>query len=241
MRRCRFAPDRAKYLQLAIARPYKYLAMPFHTGFPQRDESGAVGFSRRLRFAAGPRRPPCGRPTADGWKRCYRLQAEREDPNARRSEAECVDLPPETRRNWLCRSRAGDRHSHTLSSNTWEPWATYFASHGYGFASIDVRGRGDSGGDFEPYVNEATDGHDAVEWLARQPFCDGHVGMWGGSYGGFNQWAVAREFPPHLKTIVPVAAAHPGVDVPFYNNIGQPYLIQWLASVSGDLLPGTRR
>jgi uncharacterized protein len=120
--------------------------------------------------------------------------------------------------------------------HTWEPWASYFASHGYGFASIDVRGRGDSDGEFEPYVHEARDGYDAVEWLARQPFCDGNVGMWGGSYAGFNQWAVAREFPPHLCTIIPVAAAHPGVDVPFYNNIGQPYLIEWLASISGNPL-----
>lgn len=118
--------------------------------------------------------------------------------------------------------------------HTWEPWGSYFASHGYAFASVDVRGRGDSTGHFEPYVNEARDGYDVVEWLARQPFCDGQVGMWGGSYGGYNQWAMAKEFPPHLKTIVPAAAAHPGVDVPFYNNIGQPYILQWLASVSGD-------
>ena len=117
---------------------------------------------------------------------------------------------------------------------TWEPWASYFASHGYAFASVDVRGRGDSEGKFQPYVNEARDGYDAVEWLARQSFCDGQVGMWGGSYGGYNQWAVAKALPPHLKTIVPAAAAHPGVDVPFYNNIGQPYILQWLASVSGD-------
>ena len=120
---------------------------------------------------------------------------------------------------------------------TWKPWASYFASHGYAFAAIDVRGCGDSEGRFEPYVNEAHDGYDAVEWLATQPFCDGHVGMWGGSYGGFNQWAVAREFPPHLSTIVPVAAAHPGVDVPFYNNIGQPYVIQWLTSISENSHP----
>ena len=68
--------------------------------------------------------------------------------------------------------------------------------------------------------NEPNDGHDVVEWLAKQPFCDGKVAMWGGSYAGFDQWATAKEFPPHLTTIVPVAAAHPGLDYPSYNNIG---------------------
>ena len=116
---------------------------------------------------------------------------------------------------------------------TWESWATYFASHGYVFASVDVRGRGDSEGEFEPYLHEGRDGFDTVEWLARQSFCDGHVGLWGGSYAGYNQWAIAAELPPHLSTIVPAAAAHPGVDVPFYNNIGQPYLVQWLTTFSG--------
>lgn len=119
---------------------------------------------------------------------------------------------------------------------SWDTWGRYFASHGYVFASIDVRGRGDSEGRFEPYLHEGRDGFDVVEWLAKQSYCDGPVGLWGGSYGGFNQWAIAAELPPHLGTIVPVAAAYPGVDVPFYNNIGQPYLMQWLTSLSG----GTR-
>jgi len=42
----------------------------------------------------------------------------------------------------------------------------------------DVRGRGNSGGEFEPFVNEGKDGYDVVEWLARQPYCNGKVTMW---------------------------------------------------------------
>jgi len=42
----------------------------------------------------------------------------------------------------------------------------YFASNGYVFLGIDVRGRGNSEGVFEPFVNEGKDGHDVVEWLA---------------------------------------------------------------------------
>ncbi len=92
-------------------------------------------------------------------------------------------------------------------SDTYHPRGAYFASHGYVFALVDVRGRGNSGGEFEPFAQEPPDGHDVVEWLAQQPFCDGKVAMWGGSYGGYCQWATAKEFPPHLATIVPVAAS----------------------------------
>lgn len=118
-------------------------------------------------------------------------------------------------------------------SDTYHIRGAYFASHGYAFALVDVRGRGNSGGDFEPFANEPRDGHDVVEWLAKQPFCDGKVAMWGGSYAGFDQWATAKEFPPHLSTIVPAAAAHPGLDYPSYNNIGMPYDVQWFTLTSG--------
>ena len=117
-------------------------------------------------------------------------------------------------------------------SDTYHARGAYFASHGYAFALVDVRGRGNSGGEFEPFANEPRDGHDVVEWLSKQPFCDGKVAMWGGSYAGFDQWATAKEFPPHLATIVPAAAAHPGLDYPSYNNIGMSY-VQWFTLTSG--------
>src|SRR4029434_9594138 len=55
-------------------------------------------------------------------------------------------------------------------SDTYHARGAYFASHGYVFALVDVRGRGNSGGEFEPFANEPRDGHDVVEWLATQPF-----------------------------------------------------------------------
>jgi len=118
-------------------------------------------------------------------------------------------------------------------SDTYHAWAAYFASHGYTFALVDVRGRGNSAGEFEPFANEGRDGHDVVEWLAQQPFCDGKVAMWGGSYAGFDQWATAKELPPHLATIVPAAAAHPPLDYPSYNNVGETYDMQWFTLTSG--------
>lgn len=111
--------------------------------------------------------------------------------------------------------------------------AVYFAKHGYVYALVDVRGRGNSGGEFWPFENEGRDGFDVVEWLAKQPYCNGKVTMWGGSYAGFDQWTVLKEFPPHLATIVPAAAAHPGVDFPFQYNIFGPYDMQWLTFTSG--------
>ncbi len=118
-------------------------------------------------------------------------------------------------------------------SDSYHARAAYFASHGYVFALVDVRGRGNSAGEFEPFAQEPHDGHDVVEWLAQQPFCDGKVAMWGGSYAGFDQWATAKEFPPHLATIVPAAAAHPPLDYPSLDNVGEAYDVQWFTFTSG--------
>ena len=109
----------------------------------------------------------------------------------------------------------------------------YFASHGLPFLLVDVRGRGNSEGTFKPFSQEVDDGYDVVEWLAKQPFCNGKVAMWGGSYAGYDQWATAKNRPPHLATIVPAAAAFPGVDFPWRNNIGSQYLLQWLQFTAG--------
>lgn len=117
--------------------------------------------------------------------------------------------------------------------DTYTDRALYFAKHGYVYALVDVRGRGNSGGEFWPFENEGRDGHDVVEWLAKQPYCNGKVAMWGGSYAGFDQWTVLKEFPPHLATIVPAAAGHPGVDFPFVYNIFDPYIMQWFSLTSG--------
>ena len=117
--------------------------------------------------------------------------------------------------------------------DTYTDRAMYFAQHGYVYALVDVRGRGNSGGTFEPFANDARDGYDIVEWFAKQPFCNGKVTMWGGSYAGFDQWTTLKSFPPHLATIVPAAAAHPGVDFPFTFSIFAPYDEQWLTFTSG--------
>jgi putative CocE/NonD family hydrolase len=118
-------------------------------------------------------------------------------------------------------------------SQSYHDRGMYFAAHGYVFLTVDVRGRGNSEGEFMPLLQEARDGHDIVEWLAGQSWCNGKVSMWGGSYAGYDQWATAKEFPPHLVTIVPVASPYAGVDFPRRNNIAYPYDMQWLTFTSG--------
>ena len=101
------------------------------------------------------------------------------------------------------------------------------------FLTVDVRGRGNSEGSFRPFIQEAKDGYDVVEWLAKQPYCNGKIAMWGGSYAGYDQWATAKEFPPHLATIVPVASPAAGVDFAARGNMSPPYEMQWLSFTSG--------
>jgi putative CocE/NonD family hydrolase len=118
-------------------------------------------------------------------------------------------------------------------ADSYQDRALYFARHGYVYALVDVRGRGDSGGLFDPFAQEPRDGYDVVEWLAKQPWANGKVAMWGGSYAGYDQWATAKERPPHLVTIVPAAAVRPGVDFPYQRGIFYSYDMQWLTFTSG--------
>jgi uncharacterized protein len=83
------------------------------------------------------------------------------------------------------------------------------ASHGYIYAFVQSRGRGDSEGSFDAMAQESHDGYDVVEWFAKQPWCNGKVGMAGGSYAGGDQWITAATRPPHFTTIIPAASAHP--------------------------------
>ena len=112
----------------------------------------------------------------------------------------------------------------------------YFAQHGYVFVAVDSRGRGNSDGAFIPGRVEAKDGFDAIEWIARQPWCDGQVATMGGSWLGFTQWSIAKEFPPHLKAMAPTAAVYPGVDYPQRFGIFGAYALRWLTYVHGRTL-----
>jgi hypothetical protein len=80
--------------------------------------------------------------------------------------------------------------------------AKFFARNGYVVALQDDRGTYDSEGVQYKYIGMGRDGYDAVEWLARLPYTDGQVGMWGTSYAAHTQATAAILNPPHLKTLV---------------------------------------
>jgi predicted acyl esterase len=86
----------------------------------------------------------------------------------------------------------------------WMPFlASHFTARGYAFLPQDVRGKFRSEGEAVAFVNEAPDGYDALDWIVRQPWSNGDVGMWGDSYYGFTQWAAVAGGHPALKAIVP--------------------------------------
>jgi hypothetical protein len=116
------------------------------------------------------------------------------------------------------------------TSDSFHKEAMHLAQHGYAFAAVDVRGRGNSGGTFVPWFNDGRDGADVVEWLARQPWSNGKVGMFGESYLGRAVWSTLKENPPHLAAAAPIA---PGYPVLFWNNILTPDMMQGLLQMAG--------
>lgn len=111
--------------------------------------------------------------------------------------------------------------------------AVRFAGHGYVYVSVDVRGRGTSGGKFTPLYGNGPDGADVIAWLTKQPWCDGRVVTRGGSYRGMAQWQIIAEHPPHLAAAVPTASVYPGWDFPQPKGIFMSYMARWLAYTSG--------
>jgi len=83
--------------------------------------------------------------------------------------------------------------------------AHYFASHGYLVVVQDSRGRFSSEGAWYPFIYDALDGYDTVEWAAGLPGSSGRVGTFGQSYGCIVQYLTAAQRPPHLVTCVPTS------------------------------------
>jgi putative CocE/NonD family hydrolase len=113
--------------------------------------------------------------------------------------------------------------------------AATWNARGYGLLVQDVRGRGDSDGEFTPYRHDGRDGHDTIEWAAAQDWCDGNVATQGASYGGRISWLTALEQPPHLRAmIVSVAPSDPFVEWP---TSGQsPMGLSWFRLVDRRLM-----
>lgn len=117
-------------------------------------------------------------------------------------------------------------------SDEGQKWGPYMVKHGYVYVHADVRGRGNSEGEFYPIENDGADGAQVVEWIAKQPWCSGQVAMRGGSYRGGVQWQIMKHFPKALKTTIPTASVCVGIDVPILKNIFYSYTARWLAFTS---------
>jgi putative CocE/NonD family hydrolase len=94
----------------------------------------------------------------------------------------------------------------------------WFARHGYNVVIQDVRGRGDSQGEFYPFRNEARDGAETIAWLRTRPEANGRIGMYGFSYQGLTQLLAAAEQPEGLVCIAPGMTACDLYHGWFYHN-----------------------
>ena len=90
-----------------------------------------------------------------------------------------------------------------------------------------TRGKGCSPGGTVPYEHDGADAAALVDWIAAQPWSDGKVGMYGGSYSGFTPWAAAKHQPKALRSIMVGAPVAPGVDVPMEGNVVWNFIYAW--------------
>lgn len=113
--------------------------------------------------------------------------------------------------------------------------AGWFARRGYAVVIADSRGRFDSDGDWDPFnPKHKTDGYDLVEWIAKQPWCSGKVGMTGASYMGWTQWWTATQAPPSLKAIAPeVAPPDQFYNGPYQQGVLVCWMMDWAPMMAG--------
>jgi hypothetical protein len=93
-----------------------------------------------------------------------------------------------------------------------ELWSV-FAERGYHVVVQTTRGRLDSGGNFEPLVDSRSDGQTTIEWIGKQKWFNGNLGMWGQSALGYVQFAASPSAPEYLKAIMPAIITSSGYNL----------------------------
>lgn len=114
-------------------------------------------------------------------------------------------------------------------------FALFAAEQGYAVVLQDTRGRWASEGDSYPFVSEKDDGFDTLVWLTEQMWCNGKVGMFGGSYVGYTQYAAAASGHPALKTIIPAITFTNASEIFYYGGAAA-----WGAALTWSLLSGAQ-
>lgn len=108
-----------------------------------------------------------------------------------------------------------------------------FVRRGYAVLIQDVRGRNCSEGEWNPMYHEQEDGNDTLNWIAGQSWSSGDIGMYGGSYLGYVQWAAASSGNPHLKALVSlVTSGSPFGDLPRKGGTMNSGALAWSFAVS---------
>ncbi|MBM7074540.1 CocE/NonD family hydrolase [Shewanella sp. 202IG2-18] len=97
--------------------------------------------------------------------------------------------------------------------------AIHAAAHGYVGVVVNSRGKRSSSNKVIPWEHEGKDATSAIDWISKQPWSNGDVVMYGGSYNGFTQWAAAKHMHPALKAMSPYTAASLITGLPYENNI----------------------
>lgn len=108
------------------------------------------------------------------------------------------------------------------------------ADRGYNIIYAFSRGIYLSKDEITPFEFEVEDVNEVIDWISKQTWSNGKVGMIGGSYDGFSQWAATKNLHPALKTIIPSASVGFGIDFPMYNNCFSPYMLRWLTHVKKE-------
>lgn len=101
------------------------------------------------------------------------------------------------------------------------------ASNGYVGVVGYSRGKGCSPDQPVAFEHDGVDADALIDWISRQSWSDGRVGMYGGSYTGFTQWAALKHMPRALKAIMPSVAGAPGIDTPMEGGVHQSFNYYW--------------
>ena len=106
------------------------------------------------------------------------------------------------------------------------------AAHGYVSVLARVRSLRDKTDGPAPFQTEGDDAHAVIEWMAKQEWSNGRVGLLGSTYGGYVAWAAAKRPSPALKAIVTTDPIAPGIDLPMAGGIFVNPAYRWLYSVT---------
>ena len=112
--------------------------------------------------------------------------------------------------------------------------AKYYAAEGYAGVVANTRGKILSDHELDPFEFDGKDAYELIDWISKQHWSNGKVGMEGGSYLGFAQWAALKNIHPALKTVIPKVSVGPGIDYPMNGNVFMSYMLRWIHYVTNN-------